>query len=166
MKVIILTGPAGAGKNTIGYALAKTRERCAVIDVDLVRWMLCQPHKGPWEGEEGVGQQLLAVKNTCALTQNFIKDNADVILLDVVTNETAKLYRELLQEYSPHIVLLLPTFEETQKRVATREFRITQDEEKLVYSWQEALKDFDTKIDNTTRSVDDVVHDLQQLFVE
>lgn len=164
MNVVILTGPAGAGKNTVGYALAKTRKRCAVIDVDLVRWMLCQPHKGPWEGAEGVQQQLLAVKNTSMLTKNFVEDSADVIILDVVTNDTAKLYREQLQQYNPHIVLLLPTFEETQKRVAERQFRITQEEEKLVYEWQEALNDFDTKIDNTTRSVEELVQNLQSLF--
>lgn len=56
-KVLILTGPAGAGKNTVAHEFAKKREKCAVIDIDLVRWMVLQPHKAPWEGEEGMKQQ-------------------------------------------------------------------------------------------------------------
>lgn len=150
MKIIILTGPAGSGKNTVGYALAKKRKKCAVIDVDLVRWMLYQPHKAPWEaGEEGKDQQKLGIINTCILAKNFIQNSCDVIILDVVTNETANIYNDQLMQNHPKIILLLPTFLETQKRMSTRKFRITDEEEKLVYAWQENFNAFDEKIDNS-----------------
>src|SRR3990167_6380131 len=97
MKLLILTGPAGAGKNTIAELAAKKREKCAVIDVDTIRWFLRNPHKAPWEGEEGKTQQFLGVKNACTLAENFLKENCDVIILDVINDETAKLYRELLK---------------------------------------------------------------------
>ena len=39
MGVVVLTGPAAAGKNTIANLLARKRDKGADIDVDLVRWM-------------------------------------------------------------------------------------------------------------------------------
>lgn len=72
-RILILTGPAGAGKNTIASLLTKQRTKCVVIDVDVVRWMVAQPHKAPWNGEEGVKQQELGVENACLLAKNFLQ---------------------------------------------------------------------------------------------
>jgi hypothetical protein len=108
-KVIVLTGPAGAGKNTIAQILAGKKKTCAVVDVDIVRWMYRTPHKAPWAGEEGKAQQLLGVENACLVTNNFLKNNVPVIILDVLTNETAKLYKEKL--LNTKIILLMPSYE-------------------------------------------------------
>lgn len=70
--VLILTGPPAAGKNSTASIFAKELSRCAVIDVDVVRWMVVQPHKAPWDGDEGKAQQKLGVQNACALARNFI----------------------------------------------------------------------------------------------
>ncbi len=45
--LLILTGPAGAGKNTVGHILAQLREKCAVVDADDVRHMAIKPHIAP-----------------------------------------------------------------------------------------------------------------------
>lgn len=74
MSVIILTGPPGAGKNTVAQIIAMGKNKCAVIDVDLVRWMILQPHKAPWEGNAGKNQQMLGVRNACLLAKNFLKE--------------------------------------------------------------------------------------------
>ena len=163
MNILILTGPAAAGKNTISNILAKKREKCAVIDVDMVRWMYRQPYIAPWEdAEEGKEQQKFGVENACLLAQNFIKKGLDVILLDVVVDETAKLYREQLPDAK--IVLLLPTFEEAHSRFLNRHKSILEKEFKIVYDWQMAFTDYDEKIDNTNLSVEETVEKLQKFF--
>ena len=105
MSITILTGPAASGKNTISKILAKKKERCAVIDVDTVRQMYVQPHKAPWDGEEGKAQQRLGVENTCLLTKNYSQQNIDVVILDVLTDGTANLYKKNLGEVK--IILLI-----------------------------------------------------------
>ena|SRR3990167_5808551 len=162
MKVIILTGPAGAGKNTVGHIIAQKREKCAVINVDDVRQMLVNPHKAPWEGEEGKAQQKLGVENTCLLAKNFVKNGADVIILDVVVDETAKLYREILPETK--IILLMPSFEEAHRRFAERPHSITEVEFKIVYEWQEKLTIYDEKNDNSKLTAEETAEKINQLF--
>lgn len=162
MNVSILTGPAASGKNTISQAFAEKRNKCAVIDVDIVRWFYRQPHKAPWDGEEGKEQQKFGVENACLLAKNFVNNNVDVVILDVVVNETAKIYKELLPEAK--IVLLLLSYEETLKRFQERPHTITQEEFNLVYQWQKELTVFDEKIDNTQMNVEETAERLNELF--
>lgn len=152
MNIYILTGPAGVGKNTIASEFAKQKTKCVVIDVDLVRWMVVQPHKAPWEGEEGHEQQILGVKNTCLLIKSFINEGYDVIVTDWLSNETANLYKDLLKSHNPQIILLLPTFQEIQNRNKKRPPRISDKEIKMTYDKQVELKVYDKKIDNTKLS--------------
>lgn len=158
MSITILTGPAASGKNTISKILAQKKERCAVIDVDTIRQMYVQPHKAPWDGEEGKAQQLLGVENTCLLAKNFVKNNIDVVILDVITDETANLYKKNLGEVK--IILILPTFEEAQKRFNRRPPTITNEEFKMIYQWEENLTVFDQKIDNTALSAEETADKL------
>lgn len=67
----IISGPTASGKNTVGHSLALQRERCAVVDFDLVRKMFVKPHQPPWAGEEGKAQQFLGVKQVCGLAEDF-----------------------------------------------------------------------------------------------
>ncbi|SRR5215207_5610380 len=164
MSVVLLTGPAAAGKNTISHLLARKRQKCAVIDVDLVRWMYLHPHRAPWEGEEGQAQRLLGVENACLLAKNFAQNNIDVIVLDVLVDETARVYKQQLHEYAPLIVLLLPTFEEAYRRFTERGHSISVDQFALVYRWQEALQVVDYKIDNTLLSAEDVAQKVDTLL--
>ena len=153
MSITILTGPAASGKNTISKILAKKKERCAVIDVDTVRQMYVQPHKAPWDGEEGKAQQRLGVENTCLLTKNYSQQNIDVVILDVLTDGTANLYKKNLGEVK--IILLMPTLEEARRRFKERPLTITDQEFKMIYEWEENLTIFDQKIDNTALSAEE-----------
>jgi len=162
MSILILTGPAASGKNTISEILSKKRGQCAVIDVDIVRWMYRQSHKAPWDGAEGKEQQKLGVENACLLAKNFVNKGVDVIILDVVVNETANIYRQQLSEAK--IVLLMPNRDETYKRFMSRQHTITEDEFNLVYKWQKRLTDFDKKIDNTQLSAQETTEKLNELF--
>lgn len=160
MTALILTGPPATGKNTIAALIAKRLSRCAVIDVDMVRWMVLQPHKAPWHGEEGKAQQRLGVQNACLLAESFIRAGFDVIILDVLTDETAHLYKAELKKFEVKIILLLPTFDEIKKRNSIRGKRITDDEVEMLYRWQKHLSVYDARIDNSRLTAEDTVVQL------
>ncbi len=166
MKLFILTGPPATGKNTIGAAFAKLRKKCAVIDVDAVRWMVLQPHKAPWEGSGGKKQQLLGVQNACVLAENFLKQKYDVLILDVVNNKTAQIYREKLKNFNPKIILLLPTYTEIIRRNKLRPPWLKPEEIERCYKEQEMFNAYDTKLDNTNKTADEVARDLANTHIK
>lgn len=161
--MLILTGPTAAGKNTVGTLLAKQRERCAVVDFDAVRAMFVQPHCPPWEGEEGKAQLLLGTHLVCLLAERFARAGWEVIILDVVTEETAPLYRQLLAEFKPTIVQLLPAWPELQRRFYRRGPVLTDAQLARVYAEQCAFTQYDVRIDNTGFSPDNVVEQIANM---
>jgi predicted kinase len=115
--ITLLTGPAASGKNTIAHLYAtEQRQACAVIDNDLVRWMLRQPHLAPWPTDPPDSpaqvQHRLGIKHTCMLARSFVSEGYEAVLCDVVGDRLAAYYRELLAGQDFTIVLLLPTWEE------------------------------------------------------
>jgi hypothetical protein len=145
----ILSGPPAAGKSTIGPLLAHRLDHCAVIDADLLRAMVVQPHIPPWQGEEGLAQLRLGAANACILADNFNKAFFHVVILDVVTEETAPIYRRLLEQLDHQIVLLLPRLETVLSRNRARGQPLTDAEVELLYGWAQALTDVDQRIDST-----------------
>ncbi|MCX6046201.1 MAG: AAA family ATPase [Chloroflexi bacterium] len=162
--ILILTGPPAAGKSTIGPLLAKQLDRCAVIDVDVLRAMVVQPHIAPWRGEAGRQQLVLGARNACGLARAFAADGFHVVILDVLTDETARLYQTELATLAHQIVLLLPTLQTTLQRNRDRGQFLTDDEVGLLYEWQRALTLYDQQIDNSELSVEAVVDALQQAW--
>lgn len=160
IKLFILTGPPGSGKNTISEALAEMSKKLAIIDVDIVRWMIRRPHKAPWEGAEGKAQQFLGVQNTCMLAKSFIKEGYDVVILDVLSEETTQIYREELNDLHPKIILLLPTLEEIKKRNANRPPRLKPEEIEQLYTQQASLTSFDMTINNTNLKPEKIAEKL------
>lgn len=158
--MLILTGPTASGKNTVGNLLARQRQRCAVIDFDLVRAMFVQPHAPPWFGEEGKAQQLLGVKQVCGLAAAFAENGWEVVILDVLSEETARVYRQLLSRYNPKIVQLLPDFSELNRRFCERGACLTEVEFATVYREQNIFANYDLRIDNTDTVPEKVVEML------
>src|SRR5437667_2287090 len=92
--VLVLTGPAAAGKNDVASQIAGLVPALAVIDIDAVRWMILKPHVAPWGGDEGRRQQELGVRNGCQLARKFVESGFPTVVVDVVTTWTAPVYRE------------------------------------------------------------------------
>src|SRR5690242_912351 len=109
MSILILTGPPASGKNSVAPLVARQRRRCAVIDVDQVRWMLVQPHTAPWDGDEGKHQCRLGAENACLLARQFAADGCDVMLLDFIWDYTLDIYRQRLEPFQPKIIQLMPS---------------------------------------------------------
>jgi len=158
--IIILTGPAGSGKNTIANLYARSRDKGADIDVDLLRWMYRKPHVALWEGEEGFRQLILGVQHACLLAKSFSDEGCDVAITDILTNETAQIYREALKDYNYKIIKLNPTWDESLKRLRGKG-TITDEEAKFVYDLQTKLADFDKSIDNTNLEPEEVLDQLK-----
>src|SRR5712691_7545469 len=124
--ITILTGFAGCGKNSVAQVYAtQFCERCAVIDVDLVRGMLRQPHFAPWDGTQGLEQHRLGVKHACLLAKSFVTEGYEVVLLDVIWSDLGQLYQQELAGHDHRIVRLMPTWEESLRRLHDRAPTIT-----------------------------------------
>ncbi len=148
--VLILTGPSAAGKNTVATAFIDLVDRCAVIDVDMVRWMVVKPHVAPWNGEEGLRQHFLGVKNACAIAKNFSEEGFDVLILDVLSDDHARFYKSNLAAAGPKIIRLMPSHEEVLRRNYGRMSAVLKPEEiEFLYEMQVKLTVFDESIDNT-----------------
>lgn len=163
--ILIITGPPAAGKSTIGPLLAKVLVRCAVIDVDWLRRMVAQPHIAPWRGEVGMAQLRLGARNACAVARNCIADDFAVVILDVLTDETAHIYQTELAALPHQIVLLLPTLAAALHRNQIRGQFLTDSEVETLYEWQEQLTIYGYKIDNTALAAEEVAMQLRSYFV-
>jgi ADP-ribose pyrophosphatase YjhB (NUDIX family)/chloramphenicol 3-O-phosphotransferase len=123
--VVIITGPAGAGKSTVARALCARFPRAAHIDVDIIRWRMVvsgfvRPEAaygaGP-EAEEARRQLALATRNACALARNFAAAGFAVVIDDVL-EQPADLDRYLAELHGLDVacVTLLPDVETLRAR--------------------------------------------------
>jgi chloramphenicol 3-O-phosphotransferase len=163
MRIVVLTGPPGSGKSTLAHALARVRGECAVIEVDDVRQMLVHPHAAQWDGPEGHRQRLLGVGNASALAQNFHAAGCDVLIADVLTDDTATLYRTALAPLDVTVVRLVVDWTEGHRRAAHRDYTLQPPEMAWLYEEAEALTDFDQEL-NTGGSLEETVLRLGQLL--
>lgn len=120
MRVIIITGPPGAGKTStmerLGEILA-SRDIChAVIDVDYVRNFHPAPEDDPFNSR-------LAMKNIAAMAASFREAGARcLVFADVVEHpELAVGYGELIPGSDIHVVRLDVPMDLLQARLEARE---------------------------------------------
>lgn len=163
MKVLVLTGPPAVGKTTIGRRLATRRTRCALIDVDDVRQLIVSGGAAPWCGPEGLMQQRLGVVNACALAINFVQHGVDAVVADVLTNETAGLYRYLLRDAL--IVQLTVDYDEALERAQTRTVHLTPDEFNMLHEQQSKLSGMDERLDTTSLTAEGTARSLARLWL-
>jgi len=114
-QIIILTGPPGAGKSTIGKILASKIEKSAIVSSDDLRDMV-KNGRAEVCGEGWEEQLLLGEKNAVCLAKNFYKNGFNVILDDVLLNNKFKFYYENLKSRNLKIFLLLPNKDVLAKR--------------------------------------------------
>ena len=155
MSVLIITGPPASGKNTVADAMAKHLENFAVVDVDDLRDLVARPLVDVWEGDEGEKRRELGARNACALVGNFHDSGFDTVVLDVLTDATADIYRERLGNFDLSIVLLLPSESEINTRLLSRPDYLARGEIGRLYRQQTEFRSYDERLDNTELSPDD-----------
>jgi predicted kinase len=123
---LLLTGGPAAGKSATALRLVEPLRRAAVIDVDDIRHLVVVGHAAPWDGREGQLQQRIGVENACDLARRYLHWGIDVVLSDVLTHETAALYRDLLPGVL--VVQLRLPLAEARRRATLRPVYLTEDE--------------------------------------
>lgn len=119
--IVLITGANGAGKSSVSSALALKTGQCALIKVDDLRRMEAGVSlKTPIQGDAAKLQTSLAIKNTCALTNNFYESGLSVVVDCVTREEDLKQYLELLKDKQVKVFLLLPKIEILLKRFNER----------------------------------------------
>jgi predicted kinase len=120
---LVLTGGPAVGKSTTANLLARGLPRAAVIDVDDVRQLVVSGAAAPWDGPEGAAQQRLGAENACGLARTFHRDGFEVVVADVLTPETLRLYRARLPGCLSVRLHVSPP--EARRRASTRKVYLT-----------------------------------------
>jgi chloramphenicol 3-O-phosphotransferase len=124
-RVIVITGPAGAGKSTVAEAIGGLLDRAALIQLDaltdMVRTGAPVPH---WEGgdrQASYRHYSLAVSNAAALSRNFTAAGYDA-LVEGVFEQPSELddFLQQLEGAEIYFVTLLPQVEEVGRRDQAR----------------------------------------------
>ncbi len=160
-SVIAITGPAGAGKSTVGEKVAKQLKRCVNIDADHIKHMIVGGfHKdtsspGGW----GFDQWGLVGDSIGLLAANFLKQGYSVIINGYI-DEPAWTNIEKLVAIN-HKFLLLPSLETIKDRDAARNEDVRMgkavvSEHHEVFSKDKFYSDF-IKIDTSNHSVEETV---------
>jgi chloramphenicol 3-O-phosphotransferase len=122
--VLLLAGPAGAGKSTLARAWCHTRLVAAHVQLDTVRNLLVQGLVDPRAvGEPGQAEQWQAsVTATCALVRSFAESGIDVAVDDLMLPADAQdIWQPMLNGLSTHLVVVLPSLEEALARGRSRD---------------------------------------------
>ena len=158
MRVLVLSGPPAVGKSTLGRLLAGTRARCAFIDVDDVRQLVVAGAVAPWEGVEGRRQRRLSAINAGSLAGNFTAAGIDVVIADVLNEETHAVYRASLDELL--VVHLHVDAERARDRARGRPVHLTWDEFDMLHREQETVNGADLWLDTTELTIQETVERL------
>ncbi len=165
--IILLTGPPGAGKSTIAEALSQTFSLSAHVPVDFLRKMIKAGYASPHRWNEEVEKQYrLARKNAALTAKNIALEGFTVIIDDIVRQKWVEEWKDDLEGFSLHLVLLLPSLEVAKQRNCTREVWTV--EEEVIISLHELLAAENTKehgwlvIDNSLLTIQETVEAIRE----
>ena len=124
--IVVVTGPAGAGKSTVSRELCRRFERSAHINVDEIRKMVIAGYASPIVGRANpvaaAEQNSLQLANVAALARNFsLAGFHTVIDMVVESPEELDCYLEPFAGLAHvHVITLLPSSASLRERDAGR----------------------------------------------
>jgi 2-phosphoglycerate kinase len=170
--VVLLTGPAGAGKTTVARAWASQQQRPTMhISLDDVRDFVKSGYANPSDGlSTGVQQQYELARQGCAmLALHYVRAGFLAIIDDAIFPEWEEVgyngWHELLVEAPHYLVVLLPAFEYVLERNQYRSGQrlLGQSMLRTIYEMMLPWRDQHTfpVIENSKLSVEETVARLQ-----
>ncbi len=127
-RLLLISGPAGAGKSELAELWASTRPyRCARVSMDAT-WELIKSGRAlaveGWN-DESQRQHQLTMDNVAALIQNFLKHEISVVVDDVVfpawPDSGLPAYERRLPGVDLTMVVLMPGWDVIRRRNAERD---------------------------------------------
>lgn len=124
--LILIGGPAGAGKSTLAWAWCQGRPRSVQIELDQVRASIVGGYLDPQQASEAQGQQYEdSVRACCALARSFLADGYDVTIDDTIYKDAFEtVWRPALGEIVATILIVLPDLRTTLDRADARDKRV------------------------------------------
>jgi len=165
--VLALTGPAGAGKSTIGEKLAKSLERCVTIDADHIKHMIVS---GFYEDSTNAGgwsfnQWGLVGDSIGLLAANFLKEGYSVVINGYIDEPGwTNIQKHIAIDKK---ILLLPEIETIISRDAGRNKDIAMGEASVrqhhgTFSKEAFYQDF-KRVDTTYHTIEETVEHILNL---
>lgn len=165
--IILLTSTPGAGKSTIAEALGNTFSQSAHIPVDFFRKLIKSGYASPHHWSEEVERQYrLARKNAALTAKNIALEGFTVIIDDIVRQKWVDEWKQNLEGFNIHCILLLPSLDIAKQRNHSREIW-TVDEE-IITSLHGLLSAENTKengwfvIDNSQLTIQETVKTIRE----
>jgi predicted kinase len=134
--LLLVGGPAGAGKSTVATAWCHTRQRAVRIDLDEVRDLIIAGQADPQVLIPlQVEQYELSVRACVALARVFLPAGYDVALETVFEPEDfSQRWRPLLAGLAWHLVILRPSLPVTLARSRARAKRVLEEHTMVRYA--------------------------------
>jgi adenylate kinase family enzyme len=115
--LVLVAGPPGAGKSTVGRLLAQTWDRAVHVHTDDLYAWIASGYIEPWLAESH--EQNVTIARTGARAADALADGGYTVVVDGVLSPWAlDPYLELEREIA--YVVLRPTLEVAQRRAADR----------------------------------------------
>ena len=166
--LLLVGGPAGAGKSTVATAWCRTRQRAVRIDLDEVRDLIIAGRADPQVLTPlQVEQYELSVQACVALARVYLAAGYDVALETVFEPEDfAQRWRPILAGLDWHLVVLRPSLPATLARSRTRAKRVLEEhtiaQHERTGAWSPDLQ-LDTTDLSVERTLEIINHRLSAL---
>ncbi|HEU4760184.1 MAG TPA: AAA family ATPase [Dehalococcoidia bacterium] len=162
-QLLLLTGPAGAGKSAVAEAWCRRRVKALHMQLDDIRLLVVSGYADPQEQGKAQSEQYDLAAVACLLVaRHYVEHGYDVVIDDVFPPQLfQRLWRPRLDGLTWRVVVLQPSLEETLRRGQVRSKRVKQsivvDQHAAMRLWpQEVI------IDTTNLSPEEVVDTIER----
>ncbi len=156
--VVIISGPSGAGKSSVAESLAQRYDRTVHLDTDLWFGAIRMGYIHPMRPESDRQNRMIS-RAVARAASAFAQDQFAVFIDGVIGPHLLPIYVDELKPTAVpvHFVLLLPSVEETLRRVQPRETarRMIESEHRALHDEFQRTGEFaGCVIDNTALTPD------------
>ena len=159
-KLYVITGPAGVGKSTVSYELAKRSNKSALIEGDDIYNQVVGGYIHAWKE----GNHLQLFLDICFdMIEKYLSHGYDVVFNYIITPDIVKKIKEKFSSYETKFVVLLTDENTLLKRDGQRSIDCQMKERCIILLNEFKNHNYDKKniLDTTNLSVLDVIQTIE-----